>query len=54
MFHAHKCLSKRILHTCNSSSQELHVPPGFHGTYKRWTDVGLSKALKDIDKGLTI
>ena len=54
MFHAHKCLSKRILHTCNSSSQELHIPPGFRGTYKHWTDLGLSKALKDIDKGLSI
>ena len=50
MFRAHKCLSK---HKCNSSSQELHIPPGFRGTYKRWTDVGLSKALKDIDKGLS-
>ena len=54
MFHAHKYLSKRIIHTCNSSSQELQIPPGFCGTYKRCTDVGLSKALKDIDKGLSI
>ena len=50
MFRAHKCLSK---HTCNSSSLELHIPPSFRGTYKCWTDVGLSKALKDIDKGLS-
>ena len=50
----HKCLSKRILHTCNSLSQELHIPPGFRGTYKHWTDIGLSKALKDTDKGLSI
>ena len=59
MYHAHKCLKKRILHDCNSSSlQEL--PGGFRGTYKLWDEPGaepgavLSKALTAVDDGLSI
>ena len=43
----HKCLSKQILHSYvqYSLSQELHIPPGFRGTYECLADVGLSKKI---------
>ena len=52
MFHAHKSLSKRIIQNYDSSLQE--TPANFRGTYKSWTDIGLSKALAEIEKGLSI
>lgn len=52
MFHAHKSLSKRILQNYNSSLQE--TPADFRGTYKSWNDIGLSKALAEVEKGLSI
>ena len=52
MFHAHKSLKKQILEECNSLPQE--IPTDFRGTYKSWTDTGLSKALTAVDAGLSI
>ena len=52
MLHAHKLLTKRILQDCNSES--LEVTSDFRGTYKSWTDPGLSKALAAIDEGFSI
>lgn len=52
MFHAHKTLNKRILHSCNVLPQE--VPTDFRGTYKSWTDTNLSNAPTSIGKGLSI